>query len=85
MFEAYEWYERCRLGLGDEFLGCTDATLQMARRSPELFGRVYEDYRRALVRRFPYSVYYEYEDETVTVYAVLHTSRNPKNWLERLP
>ena len=43
----------------------------------------YENYRRGLVRRFPYAVFYEYT--TVTVYGIFHTSRNPDKWRQRLP
>ena len=44
-----------------------------------------EDYRRALVRRFPYAIYYEYAGGTVTVYGALHTSRDPEKRRRRLP
>ena len=46
---------------------------------------VHENYRRGLVRRFPYAVFYEYEEGTVTVYDIFHTSRNPHKWRQRLP
>lgn len=45
---------------------------------------VFEDYRRALVRRFPYAVFYEYADNTVTVYCLFHTARDPDKWRTRL-
>jgi hypothetical protein len=32
-----------------------------------MYARVYEDYRRALVRRFPYAVFYEYSENSVTL------------------
>jgi plasmid stabilization system protein ParE len=54
------------------------------RRQPEMYALVYETYRRALLRRFPYALFYEYADETVTVYAVFHTSRDPDKWRQRL-
>jgi plasmid stabilization system protein ParE len=57
---AYEWYEQQRAGLGGEFLSCVDAALQLMRRNPLLFAVVHEDFRRALVRRFPYAIFYEY-------------------------
>ena len=82
--EAYAWYERQRTGLGEEFLGCVDACIQAICRTPEAYQVVYENYRRALVRRFPYAVFYDYQDENVTVYCVLHTSQDPKKWRERL-
>jgi plasmid stabilization system protein ParE len=82
---AYEWYESQRVGLGEEFLGCVDACVQAIRRQPEMHEKVHEDYRRALVRRFPYVVFYEHLRGVVTVYCVFHTSRNPEKWHRRLP
>jgi plasmid stabilization system protein ParE len=41
-------------------------------------------YRRALVRKYPYAVFYEYSGNQVTVYAVFHTSRDPEKWRRRL-
>lgn len=83
--EAYAWYEEQRIGLGEEFLSCVDACIEAFRRMPEMHAVVYENYRRALVRRFPYTVFYEYVEGTVTVYCVFHTSQDPEKWLRRLP
>jgi plasmid stabilization system protein ParE len=83
--EAYAWYEGRRTGLGEEFLSCVEACLQRVCRSPELHAKVHEDYRRALVRRFPYAVYYEIAEDVVTVYCIMHTSRDPAKWRNRLP
>jgi len=82
--EAYGWYEGQRAGLGEEFLSCVDACIEAFRRMPEMHALVYETYRRALVRRFPYAVFYEYEEDTVTVYCVFQTSQDPEKWLRRL-
>ena len=83
--EAYDWYEQRRLGLGEEFFSCVDACVQSIRRSPELLVKIHEEYRRALIRRFPYVIFYEYDGKAVTIYGVFHTSRNPGKWRERLP
>ena len=32
--EAYAWYDRRRLGLGEEFLSCVDACIEGIRRAP---------------------------------------------------
>jgi plasmid stabilization system protein ParE len=82
--EAYDWYENRRHGLGEEFLSCVDACIQRICRVPELHAKVHEDYRRALVRRFPFAIFYEYTGGAVKVYCVFHTSRNPDKWRERL-
>ena len=82
--EAYSWYEDRRLGLGEEFLGCVDACIQTICRMPELHAKVYEDFRRALVRRFPYAIFYEYTGGKVIIYAIFHASRDPQKWRNRL-
>ena len=45
---------------------------------------VHEDYRRSLIRRFPYAVFYEQSETTVTIYAVFQTSPDPDKWRQRL-
>src|SRR5260370_15865731 len=83
--EAYIWYESRRAGLGEEFLSSVDACIERIRREPMIYSIVHEAYRRALIRRFPYAIFFEYAEAIVTVYAVFHTSRDPKKWRQRLP
>ncbi|MBN1866352.1 type II toxin-antitoxin system RelE/ParE family toxin [Candidatus Sumerlaeota bacterium] len=82
--EAFAWYEERRPGLGEESLSCVDACIQSLCRNPEMHGVVHAAYRRGLVRRFPYSVFYEHAGNTVTVYCVFHCSRDPEKWRQRL-
>ena len=83
--EAYEWYECRRAGLGEDFLSSVDACVQAICREPEMHGKVHENYRRGLLRRFPYAIFYECTGECVTVLSVFHTARDPGKWRERLP
>ena len=39
--------------------------------------------RRALLKRFPYAVYFAIEADVVVVAAVLHASRDPAEWQRR--
>ncbi|HLA85001.1 MAG TPA: type II toxin-antitoxin system RelE/ParE family toxin [Thermoguttaceae bacterium] len=82
--DAYGWYECQRAGLGEEFLTCIDACVQAICRAPEMHAKVYGDFRRGLVRRFPYAIFYEYADGIVTVYGVFHAARDPAKWRQRL-
>jgi len=84
VLEAYAWYEGQRPGLGEDFLSCVDACVQLIHRHPETYAKIFGDYRRALVRRFPYAVFYEYSQNVLTVYCVFHTSRDPEKWSQRL-
>jgi plasmid stabilization system protein ParE len=82
--EAYDWYQQRELGLGEEFLRCIDASIQTIERNPEIYVFAYEKYRRVLVRRFPYAIFYEYFEGKTTVYAVFHCSQDSKKWRSRL-
>jgi plasmid stabilization system protein ParE len=83
--EAYAWYEERRLGLGEEFLSSLDAGIQSVIRHPEKHLRAYGTYRRSLIRRFPYAIFYDETAHTVTIYGVFHTARHPDKWRQRLP
>jgi plasmid stabilization system protein ParE len=82
--EAYAWYERQRTGLGEEFLSSVEACIRAIHRTPGMHQIVHETYRRGLVRRFPYAVFYEYENDRVIIYCIFHTSRDPNKWRTRL-
>ena len=81
---AYRWYESREPGLGEEFLRCLEATVFTIRRHPLLYPVAIEEFRRALIRRFPYEVFYEATADALFVYAVFHCSQNPSKWRERL-
>ncbi len=85
--DAYLWYEEQSLGLGMEFLRCVEAVLQSIQRTPQIYPVVHETYRRALVRRFPFAIFYEIDEAAnrCVVYSVFHCSQNPTKWRRRLP
>jgi plasmid stabilization system protein ParE len=82
--EAFAWYERQSLGLGLEFVRSVEATVVSIQRHPEMYPVALADYRRALVRRFPYVVFYQVEPERIVIYAVFHCSQDPNKWKARM-
>jgi plasmid stabilization system protein ParE len=50
---------------------------------PQLHAAVFGDVRKAVVKGFPYCVYYREEPAQVRVLAVFHTSRDPNIWQSR--
>ena len=84
LVEAYAWYENLRIGLGAEFFGVRGRLYRNNHPWPRVVGMVHESYRRALVRRFPYAVFYEISRGVATVYGVLHTSRDSAKWRGRV-
>jgi plasmid stabilization system protein ParE len=82
--DAARWYEARAPGLGSDFLRAVDVALAEIRRMPERFPEVYPHCRRALLRRFPYAVYFIPSPEFVSVVACLHARRDPRRWQERV-
>lgn len=81
--EAKRWYEQRREGLGADFLLCVEEALQRMGRHPELYPVVYKDVRRAVIRRFPYGIFYRLMGEEIVVIGVLHGRRDPSRWQSR--
>ena len=81
---AVAWYEEQRSGLGAELLIELDAVMQRVVEMPLQFPEVKDGVRRALLHRFPYSVYFKVGDETVDVVAILHHHRHQRVWEQRI-
>ena len=56
--QAYTWYEEQREGLGEDFLLCIEASLDVIRDNPHQFPVMHDEIRRAVIRRFPYAIFY---------------------------
>ena len=84
LIDAQDWYENEVPGLGRRFRAEVDAVIQRVTSNPRQFPVVYKSIRRALLRHFPYSLIFVIEsDETLTVVACFHGSRDPARWQER--
>lgn len=83
ILDAYQWYEERAQGLGMAFERAVDASLAAIMRNPTTYPVVYNQLRRALLRRFPYSLYYLLMERKVVIVACLHSSRDPKEWQKR--
>src|SRR5437667_11001324 len=76
--EAAHWYEERSQGLGSHFLRCADASMAFIHRNPLSVAKYYKEYRRALLHRFPYGVFFVFDNEAVVVVAILHLAQDPE-------
>jgi plasmid stabilization system protein ParE len=81
--EAAAWYSARSRGLGAEFVRLVDAALAAIERNPLRFPHVQDPIRRAVLRRFPYSILFTATDDEIVVLSVFHSSRDPKRWRTR--
>src|SRR5919106_5314491 len=80
IFEAALRYERERTDLGFRFEAQVDRLFARLQENPFQFPAIEEGGRRALVRDFPYGVFFTVEGDIITVLAVLHMHRHPETW-----
>jgi plasmid stabilization system protein ParE len=80
--EAKAW---CAAGgsiSADRFVDALAEAVSVISEYPHAFPRVHGDTRRAVLRRFPYAVYYRITPDAVIVLAV-HGRQDPAHWQSR--
>jgi plasmid stabilization system protein ParE len=76
--EGRLWYRAISPELGDDFLKSVDDAISLAQKHPLAFPIVHRTFRRVLLRRFPYALFYQFADDRIIVVAVLHQARDPR-------
>ena len=75
LLEAASWYEDREPGLGQALVGEVDDVIARIQAGPHHYRIAYRIARRALVRRFPFAVYFIETDASIIVIAVVHQRR----------
>lgn len=75
---GYHWYEGRAFGLGEEFLRTFYARANELSYNALLCRKVYGEFRRCLLRRFPYAVYFRIEGNEIIVFGLFHCARDPR-------
>lgn len=83
--KAQVWYETQQTGLGAEFRSEISQVIDRLAATPLIYQIVHRDIRRAIVRRFPYLVWYRVAAEMVIVLACTYAGRDPERVKARLP
>ena len=84
LISGFTWYEDKARGLGEEFLRIFYASSNYLARNPLIYKEVYGDFRRLLLRRFPYAVYFVIENDEVIVVGLFHCARSPRKIKDNL-
>lgn len=82
---SFAWYQTQASGLGDDFLHELEGAYQVIAALPLTWPPFQKGFRRFLLSRFPFSVIYRADSESIYVVAVMHNSRKPGYWLTRTP
>lgn len=82
--DAVRWYEMQRPGLGVRFFEDLDHVLSRIQASRDQFPWVYRNAYRALLRWFPFGIFFiKYTNRTLVV-AVVDLRKEPSKWQSRV-
>jgi plasmid stabilization system protein ParE len=84
MAAAATWYDQQNPGLGTEYLRAVDVCIASVARNPAMYATVYRSVRRALLRRFPYGLFFITTNENIIIIACLHGKQNPNRIRSRI-
>jgi len=82
--EAIDWNAQQAPGLGDSFLVEFLRTIQLIERHPHGWHPLSNLTRRCRLRRFPYGVIYNQDEQGILIVAVAHLHRRPAYWQSRM-
>ncbi len=82
--EAVEYYNEQNPGLGYDFIAEVKKTFTRIADYPNAWLSISKRTRRCRVSRFPYAVIYQHREDGILVVAVMHMSRRPGSWRERV-
>ena len=78
--DSVEWYEARSVVLGLRFTDEIDSTIERIRLNPELYSSIVDDIKRIQVNKFPFSIFYKIEDDTLVILRIFHNKKKPIAW-----
>lgn len=82
--EAVRYHEKAGRGSGKKVRQAMESALQRIKQSPRAFPRYGDSaFRKCVLSKFRYTIFFAELDDCVWVAAVAHQSRQPDYWMDR--
>ena len=78
------WYQERSLTAASNFESASQQAIERIREVPQRWPICFGDFRKYLLRQFPFSVIYLELPSEIRVYAIAHGSRRPGYWRGRV-
>jgi plasmid stabilization system protein ParE len=82
--EAVSWYQEQSEDESLKFLDEFDRAVRVITTYPLIAVEIEPAIRNFIFHRFPYSLIYSIDEDTIVVLAVAHQSREPRYWADRV-
>lgn len=81
---AVKYYEVCQVGLGRRFRYLIESATKKISETPFIYRTLKAPFRRYLLQKFPYSIFYSIEPDHIRIVAVAHNKCRPGYWSKRV-
>ena len=82
--DAIDYYDSLDSRLGGEFREEVERLISLLLKFPNAWPELSLSTRRCRTKRFPYALIYRIKEEMIEIVAVMHLSREPNYWVDRL-
>jgi plasmid stabilization system protein ParE len=85
--EQISWYRKKDIELSRDFIAKVKDTVNRILALPEAWTKIDDEgTRRAFIDKYPFALLYQYDEASqhITIFAVMHTKREPGYWRYRL-
>jgi plasmid stabilization system protein ParE len=82
--DGYAWYEARSAKAAANFEAAIEHALALIRNDPNQWPICDDQHHLYILRRYPYSIVYSVQDQTITVVAIAHARRRPNYWKDRV-
>ncbi|WP_439488309.1 type II toxin-antitoxin system RelE/ParE family toxin [Algoriphagus sp.] len=76
--DIFDWYETQSTGLGSKFEKEFIIAIDELTHQPQKFQIRYQNVRIHFLKKFPYGIHFQINENSILIIAVFHTSRKPK-------
>jgi len=83
LLSSRDFYDELTPYLGMKFILEVEHIIHIIKNNPLTFPIYFKNYRKALLRKFPYSIIYRIENERVLILAIAHERRKPNYFASR--
>jgi len=70
--------------VANRFIDEIESAIRRMCRHPRACSVIEDNIRRCLVKRFPFGIYYSLEADHILIVAIMHLSRMPGYWKDRI-
>ena len=82
--DALAYYDSLDAPLGERFRQEMERLISVLLKFPKAWPELSLSTRRCRTKRFPYALIYRIKEEEIEIVAVMHLSREPNYWVDRL-